>query len=410
MNLFTAAYLARLELWGLMAAVVQGVLVMSSWLGWERATRHATAAMRYRLVCLHFAALALSPAVTMAIVHWAVSGAGIAPPQASLLEELPRQMDGYRALLTLALPLAGLWFLGAAAMSLQLARDAWRLARLTLHTAPASLQQRVRTLAVERMGVAVPAVELAAVASPLVAGARRPRLVVPIRWMRLSPAEQEALLLHELAHVRRHDYRWNLLQRLTLVVLWFHPVAWLLYRRLTHERELRCDALAVSHGAAPLKLAHALLRLAEHRAPPALAMAAAGDGDFVTRIHRLLGVDAAPTRAPVGARAAAFSLSALCLLGLAGGRLGRIDGSMADLYHASAFGPTVSVLARDPAGTFALRIKRGQVLAATVGEQPLSRDRIRQHGSRVTLLDATRQPMLALTVTPQDRIEWEARP
>ena len=409
MNLFTAAYLARLELWGLMAAVVQGLLVMSSWLGWERATRHAAAAMRYRLVCLHFAALALSPAVTMAIVHWAVSGAGIAPPQASLLEELPRQMDGYRALLTLALPLAGLWFLGAAAMSLQLARDAWRLARLTLHPAPASLQQRVRTLAVERMGAAVPKVELAAVASPLVAGARRPRLVIPIRWTRLSPAEQEALLLHELAHVQRHDYRWNLLQRLTLVVLWFHPVAWLLYRRLTHEREVCCDALAVSHGATPLKLAHALLRLAEHRAPPALAMAA-GDGDFVTRIHRLLGVDAAPTRAPVGARAAAFALSALCLLGLAGGRLGRIDGSMADLYHASAFGPTVSVLARDPAGTFVLRIKRGQVLAATVGEQPLSRHRIRQHGSRVTLLDAPRQPMLALTVTPQDRIEWEARP
>ncbi|MGN6740586.1 M56 family metallopeptidase [Dyella sp.] len=410
MNLFTAAYLARLELWGLMAAVVQGMLVMSSWLGWERATQHATAAMRHRLVCLHFAALALSPAVTMVIVHRAVSGAGIAPPQASLLEELPRQMDGYRSLLALALPLAGLWFLGAAVMSLQLARDAWRLARLTLHPAPASLRQRVRTLAVERMDMAVPPVELAAVASPLVAGARRPRLVVPIRWMRLLPAEQEALLLHELAHVQRHDYRWNLLQRLTLVALWFHPVAWLLYRRLTHERELRCDALAVSHGAAPLKLAHALLRLAEHRAPPALAMAAAGDGDFVTRIHRLLGVDAAPTRAPVGARAAAFALSALCLLGLAGGRLGRIDGSMADLYHASAFGPTVSVLARDPAGTFALRIKRGKVLAATVGEQPLSHDRIRQHGSRVTLLDATRKPMLALTVTPQDRIEWEARP
>jgi beta-lactamase regulating signal transducer with metallopeptidase domain len=410
MNLFTAAYLARLELWGLMAAVVQGLLVMSSWLGWERATRHATAAMRYRLVCLHFAALALSPAITMVIVHWAVSGAGIAPPQASLLEELPRQMDRYRALLALALPLAGLWFLGAAAMSLQLARDTWRLVHLITYPAPASLRQRVRTLAVERMGVAVPTVELAAVASPLVAGARRPRLVVPIRWMRLPPAEQEALLLHELAHVRRHDYRWNLLQRLTLVALWFHPVAWLLYRRLMHEREVRCDALAVSHGAAPLKLAHALLRLAEHRAPPALAMAATGDGDFVTRIHRLLGVDAAPTRAPVGARAAAFALSALCLLGLAGGRLGRVDGSMADLYHASAFGPTVSVLARDPAGTFALRIKRGQVLAATVGEQPLSRDRIRQHGSRVTLLDATRQPMLALTVTPQDRIEWEARP
>ena len=106
----------------------------------------------------------------------------------------------------------------------------------------------------------------------------------------------------------------------------------------------------------------------------------------------------------------AFALSALCLLALAGGRLGRIDGSMADLYHASVFGPIVSVHASDPAGSFALRIRHGEVLAATVGRQPLSRDRIRQQGDRVTLLDAASQPILALTVTPQDRIEWEARP
>ncbi|MGA0585717.1 M56 family metallopeptidase [Dyella sp. KRB-257] len=397
-------------MWGLVAAGMQGALVMSSWLGWERAARCVGPVVRHRLACLHFAALALSPVLTVAVLHWTVSGMGVAPPQASPIEELPRQMAGYRALLAFALPLAGLWILGVAVMSLRLAWDALYLTRLHRHPAPASLLQIVRTLAIERMGVAVPQVRMADVASPLVAGAWRPLLVVPTGLMHLPRAEHEALLLHELAHVQRHDCRWNLLQRIVLAGFWFHPAAWMLYRRLMREREMRCDALAVRHGASPLKLARGLVRLAEHRAPSALAMAAAGGGDFVARIHRLLGVDAAPTTSTAGARLAALTLSTLCLLALAAGRLGRVDTAMADLYHASSFGPTVWVRAHDPAGRFALRIKRGQVLAATVEELPLSRDRIRQQGSRVTLLDAARQPILALTVTPQDHIEWDARP
>ena len=409
MNLFTAAYLARLEVWGLAAACLQGTLVMFSWIGWERATRHAAAATRHRLACLHFAALALSPALIVAVLHWTVSRTGIAPPHGSPTDDLPRQLAGYRMFLALALPLAAAWIAGAAAMLRRLAREARQLGRLPRRPAPAGLLRTVHRLAVERMGMAVPVVRLAQIDSPQVAGLWRPALIVPAGLMRLPPAEREALLLHELAHVRRHDFRWNLLQRIALAAFWFHPAAWLLYRQVTREREMRCDALAVRHGASPLGLARGLLRLAERRAPSTLAMAITG-GDFAARVHRLLGADAVPTASPAGARPVAFALSALCLLALAGGRLGRIDGSMADLYHASVFGPIVSVHASDPAGSFALRIRHGEVLAATVGRQPLSRDRIRQQGDRVTLLDAASQPILALTVTPQDRIEWEARP
>ena len=409
MNLFTAAYLARLEVWGLAAACLQGALVMLSWFGWERATRHATAATRHRLACLHFAALVLSPMLIVAVLHWTVSRMGVAPPHGSPADELPRQLAGYRMFLALALPLAALWMAGVAAMWLRLARDAWQLRRLRRHPAPAGLLRTVHRLAVERMGMAVPAVRLAEIDSPQVVGLWRPAIIVPVGLLRLSPAEQEALLLHELAHAQRHDFRWNLLQRIALAAFWFHPAAWLLYRRVMREREMRCDALAVRHGASALELARGLVRLAEGRMPSALAMAITG-GDFVARVHRLLAVDAMPATSPMGARPLAFALSALCLLALAGGRLGRVDTSMADLYHASTFGPIVSVLASDPAGSFALRIRHGQVLAATIGQQPLSRDRIRQQGDRVTLLDAASQPILALIVTPQDRIEWEARP
>ena len=99
MNLFTAAYLARLEVWGLAAACLQGTLVMFSWIGWERATRHAAAATRHRLACLHFAALALSPALIVAVLHWTVSRTGIAIGAASGASRgassgAVRQLDG----------------------------------------------------------------------------------------------------------------------------------------------------------------------------------------------------------------------------------------------------------------------------------------------------------------------------
>ncbi|MEW5836790.1 MAG: M56 family metallopeptidase [Pseudomonadota bacterium] len=410
MSFFTVAYLARLEVWGLAAVCLQGALVMLSWFGWERVTRRSSPATRHRLACIHLAALAVLPAITVMVLHWTVSRMGIAPPHGSPVAELARQMAGYRSFLALALPLAGVWMVGGLAMLLRLVREARQLARLHCRPAPAGLRRAVHRLARGHMGMAMPDVKLAQVASPQVVGLWRAVVLVPETLVHLPQAECDALLLHELAHVKQRDFRWNLLQRIALAALWFHPAAWMLYRRVMREREMRCDAQALRHGAAPLALARGLIRLAEHRAPAALAMAVTGDGDFVARIHRLLGVDAVPGTPAAGARPVALALSALCLLALAGGRLGRTDTSMADLYHASSFGPTVSVLAHDDAGSFALRIRRGQVLAATVGQQALARDRIRQHGDRVTLLDAAQQPILALTVTPQDRIEWDGRP
>ena len=56
-----------------------------------------------------------------------------------------------------------------------------------------------------------------------------------------------------------------------------------------------------------------------------------------------------------------------------------------------------------------LRIKQGRVIEASVGNQQLPSDRIVQENDRVLLMSARRQPIVALTVTPQARIEWEGR-
>ena len=404
MSPFTLAYLARLEVWGLAAALVQGGLLLGSWRAWDRAT--VKAAPRHRLACAHFAALGILPVVTVAILHGTVTGLEPGAPGAgSAVATLSGFAQAYEAALRLALPLAGVWLAGTAAMLLGLARDAARIAKLRREPAPAALAEAVHRLAGEGR---VPQVRTADVAAPQVVGFRRPVILAPRNLAELlPPAERDAVLLHELAHVRRGDFGWNLVQRLVLAMLWFHPAAWALYGALARAREIRCDALAVGAGAPAAALARGLVRLAEAQAetcaPVGLAMAASSRGDLSARVRRLLEPE------PVAARhvpAAAVATSALCLLALGAGRLGLADPALGDSYVASAFGPTISISARDPSGAFDLEVRQGRVIAASVGAKPLE---IRQRGDRVTLLNAGRAPVLALTVTPQGRIRWTAR-
>ena len=104
--------------------------------------------------------------------------------------------------------------------------------------------------------------------------------------------------------------------------------------------------------------------------------------------------------------AGAAAVSIGCVLALGAGRLVPTDGALGELYLASAFGPTVAIQARDSAGAFALWVRQGRVIQASVGDRPV---RISQQGNRVTLTDASAGPVLVLTVTPQDRVQWESR-
>ncbi|HEV2623072.1 MAG TPA: M56 family metallopeptidase [Frateuria sp.] len=409
MNFFTAAYLARLGLWGLLALGLQGALVALSWLAWERTAAGATAASRHRLACLHFAALLTLPLLALVILHATVATMGVPPPRGSPVAGLAAQMAGYRTVLWLALALAAAWLAGVAAMLLRLAKDAGHAARLRCGPAPAAWVAAVDRLASARVRALRLRVLVAEVASPQVSGLWRPVLLLPPDFAtRLGADERDAVLLHELAHLERGDFGWNLLQRLVLALLWFHPVAWMLYRCVSRERELCCDALAVRHGASAAGLARALVCLAESPARPAAGLPVAAQGNLAERVHGLLG-SRRRDMPSLRRRAAAAVLSACCLLALGAARLGQADPALADLCHASAFGSTLWVYAHDGAGSFALQIRHGRVIGASVERQPLPPERIRQQGSRVALLDAERTTILALTVTPQDRIEWTAR-
>lgn len=143
--------------------------------------------------------------------------------------------------------------------------------------------------------------ESARIAAPMIIGVLKPVLLVPVGLAtHLSVRELEAVLAHELAHVKRHDYLVNLLQSVTEVLYFFHPALWWLSARVREEREHCCDDLAVQVcGGDGRVLAQALARVEELRLThiaqtPALAMGFASKRQHLLhRVRRMLGV---PTR------------------------------------------------------------------------------------------------------------------
>ena len=119
----------------------------------------------------------------------------------------------------------------------------------------------------------------------------------------LSPQQLEAILAHELAHIRRHDYLVNLLQTLVETLLFYHPAVWWLSRRIRVERENCCDDLAVSLCGDPVRVCARRWPISRScAATPATLVLAATGGSLLQRVRRLLGAPSHAGRAPGLAR------------------------------------------------------------------------------------------------------------
>jgi beta-lactamase regulating signal transducer with metallopeptidase domain len=142
--------------------------------------------------------------------------------------------------------------------------------------------------------------------SPAVMGLIRPVLLWPVSSMSgLTGPQIDALLAHELAHIRRHDYLVNLLQCLCEILMFYHPVVWLISRQIRIEREHCCDDLAASVVGDRIVYAEALSEMESIRFT--LSMNASG-GSLVHRMKRLL----APPPAPRRGTRSVLILVALC--------------------------------------------------------------------------------------------------
>lgn len=216
----------------------------------------------------------LAPAVGSQGNAGAVDGSASAVRNgASAKEEgLTHAAHGDRAdLLTALVPLA--WPAGVGLVLLLLAYERWRLwrlmgrtrrvdrGRLTEETARAA-----RTLGVAR-GVTIHVAPFPAV--PRTWGVLAPRLLLPTEAERWTPARLRAVLLHELAHVRRRDALTQSLAALACAVYWFHPMVWVAANSMRRDRERAADDLVLASGTSGATYAGHLVDLARSLSPAA---------------------------------------------------------------------------------------------------------------------------------------------
>ena len=124
---------------------------------------------------------------------------------------------------------------------------------------------------------------------PAVIGWFRPVVLLPMTVLTgLSHAQLEAVIVHELAHIKRWDYFVNLFQIVAETLLFYHPAVWWVSRRIRLERENCCDDTAVRLCGNVVDYARALTYMEGGRTAPSLVMAASGS-PLAARVMRLLG-------------------------------------------------------------------------------------------------------------------------
>ena len=277
---------------------------------------------RYVVACVALVTMVACPVITSVSVARARRPAALARVEPVTFDAAPMVASSperevqtgsasrlLRGKLERLLPLVvWLWLIGVGVFVVRLVtgwRHMRRLHRSAL-AAPTSRLQQVGDVIAARLHLrrVVHIVDSDLVDTPTAVGWRRPVVLVPIAALaQLSPTQVDAILTHELCHIRRHDFVVNVLQSLAEVFLFYHPAVWWLSGQIRVEREHCCDDAAVTSCGDPLVYVEALKQVEADRhgsatpmqqAPLALA---AASGSLVRRVRRLLRVDGETQRA-----------------------------------------------------------------------------------------------------------------
>jgi beta-lactamase regulating signal transducer with metallopeptidase domain len=228
---------------------------------------------------------------------------------------------------------------------------------------------------------------------PMAFGTRLPAILIPIVADTWSEDRRRLVLLHELAHVARHDCLTQMMAAAACALYWIHPGVWLIARRLRVERELACDDRVLTSGTHAREYAGHLLELAyslDGRRAPALAVSMARPRQLEGRM--LAAMDAARNRATPALRSRLLgtAIAAALLIPLAAAEL-----TVVPAGAEGALGPSATV--RSPA------------LASRAGAFP---DRITANAALTKPLAASRQSASVTSAGAQERLpgSWEIRP
>jgi beta-lactamase regulating signal transducer with metallopeptidase domain len=240
-----------------------------------------------------------------------------------------------------------------------------------------------------------------AISSPIIVG--RSELCLPWRAVSgLTSEELDAVLAHEIAHLRRSDGAWLWAMLLVERIFWIQPLNRLAVARLHTLAECFCDDWALRRAVPPVALASALARVAEWMRVSQVSGVAVGmatrDSLAVTRVRRILDVDRARAVAP--RRILVVALATVMLAGIT---------AVAPGFAASVVAP-YTITAHDDGGPFTLTMRGGEVVSMTMDGIPVDGARIHRAGNRVIVDAADNVVGLALTLKPDGGIRWTSRP
>jgi len=329
--------------WTLLHFCWQGTAVAVAFAAVDRIASHASSKIRYSIA---LAALLLMPAIVLGTFALEIQAIHTTTPThlpgdtttvisttpsaiQPLLHELPlasslEEPTNWLAMRTdRMLPwVDAIWFLGVLFLALRSLGGWWHLGQVRRNARrmiPQELERAFLQLC-DQIEVGRKVVLRASdeVISPMAMGVWRATVILPISAVLSLPrAELEAVIAHELGHIRRWDYLWNLLQTAIESLLFFHPAVWWISRTVRDRREICCDEIAVRSCSDAAIYARALLRLEEQRTVKLrLAMALGGcGGSLLGRVRKILGEDMAMEgRMTSGVSVAAIGALALSFL------------------------------------------------------------------------------------------------
>ena len=213
----------------------------------------------------------------------------------------------------------GLWMLGVLMLSVRNVGGylyAGRLRKVGLFEPEDQLRQAFSSL-LERSGITrtVTLMESVLVKSPLLIGYLKPVILFPIGMAtHLSIWEVEAILAHEIAHIRRHDFLVNILQCCVEVLFFYHPGVWIIGSIIRTERENCCDDLAIGLSGDRVSLALALTHVEEWKLQNSFALGFSGNkNSLLNRIKRIINNKAMKAQNREGNLLAVAIIAGLCL-------------------------------------------------------------------------------------------------
>jgi len=315
--------------WTLLHFLWQGLIVASVWIVLFRLSRAYTTQFRYLLglfgmfvmaACpvatfvflesrmgLDEARLSVAPAVVQALPDMpkavplpATNLGEVEDLPAVGLEASPRSPDPVQWIADAQPYLLSGWIIGLVFFSGRLlfgVVGAHRLGRGRLAVSD-EIAKRAAALAVRLGFRSVPRVfSSRAACEAVVTGLLRPIVLLPVAWLtEMTPEVLEAVIAHELAHIRRFDLWFNLFQRFVETLLFYHPAVWWLSRRVRLAREMCCDELAAKATGERVVYVTALELVARKRLEPTKSLLEVALGitrmTLLDRVRNVLGLAA----------------------------------------------------------------------------------------------------------------------